>query len=61
MSGPSCPYCGGENVCYQGIDDGLGPYGDCIGDVYICEDCDLEFEGHIIPYGALLDDEDGEE
>lgn len=58
MHQPACPYCGGDNVSYIGIDDGLGPYGDAIGDVYICEDCDLEFEGNIIPHSELLDDEE---
>jgi len=60
MSTPSCPYCGGANIVYEGVDDGLGPYGDCIGDVYTCCDCDLSFEGHLIPYSDL-EDEDGEE
>lgn len=62
MSDPSCcPYCGGANIVYEGVDNGLGPYGDCFGDMYYCEDCDLEFEGYIIPYGAFLDEDNDED
>lgn len=59
--GTTCPYCGGTNTVYIGIDDGLGDYGDCIGDVYECTDCDLEFEGHTIPYSELDEGEVYEE
>ena len=61
MSNPTCcPYCGGTNFVYAGIDDGLGPYGDAVGDIYYCEDCDLQFEGYLIPYSTLFGDEGSE-
>lgn len=48
-----CPYCGSTYVYFEGIDDGLGEYVDCVGDVYFCENCEQYFEGAVIPYAEL--------
>lgn len=56
-----CPYCGGTNVFYEGVADGLGPYGDCIGDLYYCADCEQLFEGALIPYSDFVELPEGDE
>jgi hypothetical protein len=55
-----CPYCGGHETAYSGIDDGGGDFGDEIVDMYYCLDCDLTFEGYGYQYNPEDFDEDND-
>jgi len=44
-----CPYCGGE-IAYIGVDDGCGPYGSSVCDIWECVECQYQWEGTCIDY-----------
>jgi len=51
----NCPYCDGKNVRYVGIEEG-GDYGEMLVDLWICNDCDHEFERGGILNRELFDE-----
>lgn len=42
-----CPYCN-EPMVYVGVDDGGGPYGDSVCEIWDCQYCDYSEEGDCI-------------
>ena len=43
----NCPYCGGM-LGYSGFEDGGGPYGNSVCEVYVCVDCDYAEERNCV-------------
>lgn len=53
----TCVHCGSENLEYWGLDDGGGPYGESIEQLWNCVDCGFKTAEVV----KLVDDDDNEQ